>query len=121
MRWTTREPCSSCPYRRDAKLALWHPEEFLRLLANDRDQIFGAIYACHGSRESPEGPAICGGWLLDQKRRRAPSIQLRLALIHKPEAVQALNECHDGGHPLYGSILEMVEANIIASGDQEEE
>ncbi len=113
MRWDTREPCESCPYRVDSKLELWHPQEFKTLLANNANEIMGRIYGCHGTKKSLEGPQICGGWLFDQKRRNLPAIQLRIALARNPKAVTALEEVNDGGHELYESILEMCEENGV--------
>ena len=31
-----RSPCATCPYRQDAKLALWDPQYFVDLLRHDR-------------------------------------------------------------------------------------
>lgn len=113
MRWETREPCESCPYRRDAKLEHWDPIEFETLLANNANEMYGPVYGCHGSKKLAEGPTVCGGWLLDQKRRGLPAIQLRLTLMKNPEAVTALEEVNDGGHELYDSIQEMCEDNGV--------
>lgn len=105
------EPCASCPYRRDARLAYWHEEEFHRLVLNDGDPIMGALYACHGTRRV-EKKSVCGGWLLDQRDRGVPSIQLRLRLMRDEEAVECLETITDGGHERFGSIEEMVRANF---------
>jgi hypothetical protein len=113
MKWDTREPCASCPYRKDAPREMWHAEEFKKLLAADANEFGGAMFGCHKFRNHPEQAQVCGGWLLDQKRRGCPSIQLRLVLIHKPEAVKALEEITDGGHRLYASIAAMCRANGI--------
>lgn len=111
MKWDTREPCQSCPYRKDARLKFWDEVEFATLLSNDADEFGGAVYGCHQTRKLPE-PSVCGGWLLDQQRRGVPSIQLRLALIHNEGAGQCLSEISDGGHKLYASIKAMVRANF---------
>lgn len=113
MKWTTPQPCASCPYRRDAELAKWSAEEFKRLLEHDADPLRGAVYGCHGTAKLPE-PDVCAGWLLDQKRRSAPAIQLRLELHRNPEARAHYERVTDGGHALYDSIEEMVETNLIA-------
>jgi len=111
MHWDTREPCAKCPYRKDAPIGLWDPEEFLNLVRNDADPIEGRVFGCHGTAKKPEGPSICGGWLLDQKRRGLPSIQLRLDLISSNKAYECLEQITDGGHALYKSIDEMCLAN----------
>lgn len=111
MKWDTRSPCESCPYRKDAKLELWDKSEFENLLAHDEDTLTGSLFGCHATRKKSE-VSVCAGWLLDQLRRRCPSIQLRLAALLKPEAGQALEEVNDGGLELYESITQMVEANF---------
>jgi hypothetical protein len=106
-----KEPCASCPYRRDAPLQLWAREEFVRLLETDAEPFPGALYACHGTGKLPQ-KRVCGGWLLDQKRRGCPSIALRLSLLSDDTAVVCLETITDGGHPLYDSIEDMVDANF---------
>ena len=110
MKWDTREPCQSCPYRKDVRTQYWAKEEYEGLLKADAEPVMGAVFGCHQTRKH-EKPSICGGWLLDQKNRGLPSIQLRLSLIRNKEAVDCLDQVSDGGHELYGSIAEMVEAN----------
>lgn len=111
MKWDTKQPCESCPYRRDAKLEFWHPDHFKKLLQDDRNPVTGPIYGCHATRKR-EVPSVCAGWLLNQKSRREPSIQLRLALMRHDEAVKLYEEISAGGLDLYDSIEEMVEANF---------
>lgn len=44
-----RNPCGSCPYRRDAPQGLWQPEEYVKLPAYDTetpDQP-ARLFACH--------------------------------------------------------------------------
>jgi len=115
MGWETREPCASCPYRKDAPLRLWHRSEFENLLRQDANEFGGAIFGCHGTRKLPQ-QQICGGWLLNQKRRNIPSIQLRLSLISSKAAREALRLVSDGGHELYGSIAAMCRANGVRHG-----
>ena len=110
MKWDTKSPCGSCPYRKDAPLGLWHPAEFDNLLKQDGNEMQGAAFGCHATIKA-ENPSVCAGWLLDQKKRGIPSIQLRLHLMQNSEALQCLEEVNSGGHELYDSIREMVEAN----------
>jgi hypothetical protein len=113
MKWDTKQPCESCPYRRDSKLKFWCESEFESLLANDASPILGHMFGCHGTRKN-ENPSICAGWLLDQIDRGLPSIMLRMSIIHSEEAVKLLDEVTDGGYELYSSIEEMVRANYPA-------
>ena len=109
MKFDTTEPCGSCPYRRDAKLGLWHPSEFENLARTEREQM-GAIFGCHATiKQKP--PSVCAGWLINQRERGVPSIALRLTLMRNKEAVDCLEKVNDGGHELYDSIEEMIEAN----------
>lgn len=109
MKFDTESPCKSCPYRCDAKLGLWHPSEFDNLAATERSEM-GAVFACHGTGKRKE-PSVCAGWMLDQQRRGFPSIALRHALLRNKSAVAILDVLSDGGHELYGSVQEMIEAN----------
>ncbi len=110
MKWDTKEPCQSCPYRTDARLQYWDKAEFKNLLRSDADPIQGAVFGCHQTRKLNE-PSVCGGWLLDQKNRGVPSIQLRPSLIRNKEAVHCLENVSSKVE-LYGSIEEMVLANF---------
>ncbi|MBL8605122.1 MAG: hypothetical protein JNK72_24545 [Myxococcales bacterium] len=81
--------------------------EFQKLLETDQSEL-GAIYGCH-----KDNGQACIGWLLDQRQRDLPSIRLRLALITTPSAVRCLEEAHDGGHELFGSLEAMCRANGV--------
>jgi hypothetical protein len=106
-RWDTKEPCGSCPYRKDSKLGLWHPSEFDNLKETEADDI-GSVFACHATKKYP---SVCAGWLLLQRANDVPSIALRLHLHRNPKAAQCLRTVTDGGHELYGSVEEMIAAN----------
>lgn len=110
MHYDTREPCKTCPYRRDVPIGTWHREEFQNLRAqNSRD--FGEQFGCHATRKAARGPSVCGGWLLDQRNHGVPSLSLRMTLMSNPEALAAFDEVTDGGHDCYESVAEMIEAN----------
>ena len=113
MKWDRTVPCASCPYRRDAPRGLWHRSEFENLLAQDRDPLFGAEFGCHEFNRQPKSEhRPCAGWLLDQKKRDIPSIQLRLTLTRNPEALACFEKADPAGLPLFDSIEEMCRANI---------
>ena len=111
--WDNREPCVSCPYRKDVPLETWHVSEFENLMASDADPMTGGIFGCHKYRHRPvEERRPCVGWFLDQDRRGMPCIALRLAgMTGGPEAIAFRDEAHDGGHELYETLEEMCEAN----------
>ncbi|PUB32492.1 hypothetical protein C8K30_1011018 [Promicromonospora sp. AC04] len=54
-----RSPCGSCPYRRDAPVGLWHPEEAAILSEYDAEtwEQPGKLFLCH-----QENGRICSGW-----------------------------------------------------------
>ena len=106
-----REPCASCPYRTDAPLELWSPEEFKDLLAKDREQM-GTQYGCHEFRKRKSEAQVCIGWLINQRERNVPSIMLRLTLIRNESAQRCIQEA-TSPVPLYDTIEEMCEANGV--------
>lgn len=108
-----RSPCSTCPYRQDAKLALWDPQYFVDLLRHDLEPL-GAMYGCHKYARQ-ERKSFCAGWLLDQRRRRFPNMGLRLRLMTNETLGEAvLSVLSDGGHALYPSLEAMCRANLTA-------
>jgi hypothetical protein len=108
------KPCNNCPYRKDAPTEFWHREEFENLLESDADPLNGGIFACHkGKDRPPEERTVCIGWLLDQKNRNIPSIQLRLKLLRDSELVEITEQATGEGLELYDSIEEMCKANGI--------
>lgn len=111
MKWDISEPCATCPYRRSSKLALWAEVEFTDLIEKDSSEL-GCMFACHSFRKEPEeSHRPCVGWLIDQKKRRAPSILLRVQLVRNPEAMDLFNRVSESGLDLYDSIQQMYRAN----------
>lgn len=114
MKSDLREPCQSCPYRKDTPTMLWHRSEFENLLRQDANELGGHVFGCHKFRKQPsEEHRYCVGWLLDQQRRGYPSIQLRLSLIKDADLQKAVTQIGDGGHELYPSITAMCRANGV--------
>lgn len=99
------QPCSNCPYRTDAPLKLWHPEEYEKLLATENDYM-GATYKCHKNNGS-----ICVGWLMKQDENRLPSIALRIALSTHKVTREYLDSLHSPA-PLYENVKAMIKANF---------
>lgn len=98
-------PCDTCPYRRSTPVGIWDPAEYENLQRQDADP-FGSTFGCHKDA-GKERPAVCRGWLADQKRRGVPSMRLRLQLARDP-ALQEQFEAVDENDPdLYSSIAEM--------------
>ena len=117
MKYEREKPCATCPYRREARLALWSESEFLRLLKHDADPVEGLQFACHHDRTKPhEDRSACVGWLLDQKRRHIPSLQLRMRLGYNEEAREHFTRINEDGLDLYSSVEEMYRANYPKKG-----
>lgn len=72
-----REPCPSCPYRRDCPSGLWHPDEYAKLprFDEDADDPHFAEFLCHHT--TPAAPSLCRGWL----SVHAESVAVRLAVV----------------------------------------
>ena len=109
-----RTPCSSCPYRQDVPTGVWDPQHFLDVLKADAEPFRGAMWGCHKYVKKEE-QSFCAGWLLDQRRRNFPSIQLRLRMMTDDALARDLCEVlTDQGHTLYDSINDMCRANLFA-------
>lgn len=107
-------PCAQCPYRKDAPLKLWDRVEFENLLEQDADPIRGHVFGCHKHRHQPKRERRpCVGWLLDQKKRGIPSIQLRLMLMKSEVARKHFARIHSKGLKLFRSIQAMCRANGV--------
>lgn len=113
-----RQPCASCPYRKDARLAFWHADHFVKLLAHDSDP-WPPLYHCHedGKKPVPER-GLCVGWLLDQKRRNVPALHLRLRLMNDDALGAQLEAISGKGLSLFRTVQAMCRANLraIATG-----
>lgn len=99
------QPCSNCPYRTDAPLKLWHPEEYDKLLVMEKDYM-GAVYNCHKNNGS-----VCVGWLMKQDENRLPSIMLRISLSKHGVTRQYMDSLHSPA-PLYKDVRAMIKANF---------
>jgi hypothetical protein len=109
-------PCENCPYRKDAPLKLWHPNEFLRVLLNENPRNgVGTVFACHKQAELPPAKrGFCAGWALDQKKRDFPSIAMRLALNRLPNPQAYIDSLNAKGLKLFRTVYSMCRANGVA-------
>jgi hypothetical protein len=59
-----KEPCVTCPYRKDVPSGIWHPSEYVKLPQYDgtiADQAMAGalgLFMCH-----QKDGCLCGGWL----------------------------------------------------------
>jgi hypothetical protein len=102
--FSCKQPCSNCPYRKDAPLQLWDKYEYEKLLQLENDYM-GAVYGCHKNNGS-----ICVGWLMKQDENNFPSIYLRISLSKNKVTREYLDSLHSPS-PLYENVTEMIEAN----------
>lgn len=95
-----KTPCATCPYRRGVPSGVWHPEEYAKLPAYDRETFAqpAEIFMCHQG----EGE-ICSGWFChgDGPWDR---LAVRLAVISGRLDPEALD--HDTDVPLFASGAE---------------
>jgi hypothetical protein len=68
-----KDPCDSCPYRRDTPPGVWDRSEYEKLPTWDTDgnltheqtleQISSGIFLCHQFDPNAKQPTLCRGWL----------------------------------------------------------
>lgn len=104
VKYTKTSPCNNCPYRKDAPLQHWAKEEFENLMQKDSEQI-GSVFACH-----KKDGHVCVGWLMDQDKRRLPSIALRLSLSQNEVSTDYLDSLKCKSE-MFNNISDMVKAN----------
>lgn len=112
------KPCAKCPYRKDAPLELWSPEEFKGVLEQDK-AVLGNVFACHKhgkKKRSGEPMPLCAGYVLDQIKRDIPSNALRLLLVRSgnpQRSLDRLKAVSANGLAMYETIEEMCSANGV--------
>lgn len=116
MTFARRKPCPNCPFRKDAKLAYWHPEMYLMLQDIERTEGDVATgmktFGCHQDRHGPpKAVEPCVGWLLNQRENGIPNLGLRLLLAMRPEAGKQFEECEPDGD-MYETVTELVDENL---------
>lgn len=68
-----KQPCATCPYRKDVPSGVWAAEEYAKLpLYDDNNTLTFNLFMCHSTAESP-----CRGWLTVH----ADSLAARLAMF----------------------------------------
>lgn len=94
-----KNPCGSCPYRRDCPSGLWHESEYDKLREFDlpTQEQSGRVFLCH------QTPAkLCAGWVGTHDMDE--SMAMRIGMIHglTPEDVAAVR-AYTTDVPLFGS------------------
>jgi hypothetical protein len=88
---------------------MWAPIEFAQLAKAAADPM-GSTFGCHKDTGKLR-PAICRGYLVDQKRRDVPSIRLRLQMSNDPKLVAIFEALDEKDPDLYRSLAAMIRAN----------
>lgn len=96
-----KNPCSSCPYRKDVPLGIWEAVEYEKLRAYDNNGSFAA-FLCHHSTNGKE--TVCKGWLVVH----VESVAVRLLVIKG--AIPDESRYDIPTVPLYGSGNEAADA-----------
>ena len=104
-----RSPCSSCPWRKDAKLGLWHDDHY-REMADSCQRDGHSRMGCHKS--TLENFTVCAGWVLVLGYN---AIGVRLG--HMQGKFDPENDFDAGGLGLYESWEEMAKANGVDTPD----
>lgn len=85
-----KNPCASCPYRRDVPAALWHPDEYSKLPEYDNptaEQPTG-VFMCH-----QQSGRLCAGWVGCHDMKESLAVRLSVAMGRlTPDQAQALVE-----------------------------
>jgi hypothetical protein len=105
MKFTKKQPCNNCPYRKDAPLAHWAVEEFIQVLDKEESTL-GGCFGCHKNDDN-----VCVGFLMDQDKRNFPSIVLRMELIKQNINRKYLDSLNCKSK-MFKSIKEMCLANF---------
>ncbi len=101
-----RDPCASCPYRKDTPAGVWAAEEYRKLPAWDNPQAFAGVFLCHhsnlGSRK-----AVCRGWI----EVHGDNWQARIVAISGVEYMEGATK--PTKVPLYRSGAEACRAGLL--------
>ena len=80
-----KNPCPTCPYRRDVPSGIWDESEYAKLELydepTDRRLPQTALFLCHTTPESP-----CRGWLTVHRE----SVAVRLAPMGRIESISSI-------------------------------
>lgn len=65
VRGPARQPCGSCPYRRDVASGIWAASEYAKLTAYDADTPVQPpnLFLCHQTAPDDHKARLCAGWV----------------------------------------------------------
>lgn len=120
---TQKAPCKSCPFRKDAKRYVWHPEHFINLARHaSQSPNMGPLMACHLDNKdvAPEKTRPCTGWLLDQRSKDVPSLRMRMAIVKDEDAYEAMQSVDSDGLELFEDVFDMAIANLRSTEEDDD-
>lgn len=97
-----KNPCGSCPYRRDSPSGLWHESEYDKLPEYDKETGYqpGNPFFCHQAIDR-----LCAGWVGCHDMDENLALRMASLGIHddvRPEDVDAIRD-YSTDVPLFGS------------------
>ncbi len=105
-----RRPCSSCPWRVDAKLGYWDPQHFVDIYRNCQNDGLH-VMLCHKSNAMPveeRGDVPCQGWI---RVMGFEAIGVRLLAMRNKITIEEVED--RGGPELFRTFAAMLRANKI--------
>jgi len=80
-----KNPCGSCPYRKDVPSGVWDESEYVKLVEYDEPKMFeqpSALFMCH-----QDNGCLCAGWVGTHDMENQLSVRLAAFVI--PEVMMA--------------------------------
>lgn len=80
-----KNPCGSCPYRKDVPSGVWHASEYEKLPGYDAELSLQPSFFCH-----QQDGRLCAGWVGCHDMDRSIGLRLAVSLEHvTPEGAEA--------------------------------
>ena len=105
-----RRPCTSCPWRVDAKRGYWDPQHFVDIFRNCQDDGLH-VMLCHKAGKLPvteRDEVPCQGWI---RVMGFDAIGIRLLAMRDKITVEEVED--KGGPELFPTFAAMLRANKI--------
>lgn len=111
-----KDPCASCPYRKDTPPGVWAAEEYNKLPRWDDPLAMAGVFLCHHSTTTGQD-TICRGWMEVHRQNLSVRVALFSAdLSDSPETMLQPTKVE-----LYNSGAEACEAGMRGVDEPSEE
>lgn len=109
MKQPAKNPCGSCPYRRDAPSGLWAADEYQKLPAYDRPTTEQptSVFLCH-----QQDGRICAGWAGTHDMEESFGLRIALSMGSLPAEDYAATVDFATSVPLFDSGQEAMEHGL---------